>query len=212
MKRREFVRTLCAAAAATTAGSAVQAQVKLTEGKEYTRLTQAVPVAVPGKIEVIEFFGYWCPHCNAFEPTLDAWARKLPPDVNFRRVPVAFNASHETLQKLYFALEVMGLVPTIHRKVFTAFHGTNIHFDQPGQVAAFATANGIDPAKLNDTMQSFSVATKCRQVRPMLDAYRVDGVPTMAVNGRFLTSVGMAGGNDLAVQVLDALIQKSRAA
>ena len=71
---------------------------------------------------MVEFFWYGCPHCNAFEPTLDAWAKKLPADVAFRRMPVAFSAPHERTRSLYYALEAMGLVEALHRKVFAAIH------------------------------------------------------------------------------------------
>ena len=123
MNRRQFtLQALAAGAGLSLAGTRALAQGAGTEGREYTVLKEPVAVASSGKVEVIEFFGYWCPHCAAFEPTLDAWARKLPADVNFRRIPVAFSPAQEIYQRLYFALEALGAVNAVHGKVFTAIH------------------------------------------------------------------------------------------
>ncbi len=188
------------------------AQGGLVEGREYTRLKQPLPAPTGGKVEVVEFFGYWCPHCSAFEPTLDAWARKLPADVVFRRIPVAFNGAHEPYQKLYYALEAMGLLDTVHPKVFAAVHVQRLRLEREADLKTLAGAHGIDFAKLNDTMKSFSVATKCNQAKQLANAWRIDGVPSMGVQGRYLTSVGQAGGHEQALRVMDALIQMARKA
>jgi protein dithiol oxidoreductase (disulfide-forming) len=189
------------------------AQGEPVEGKEFTRLQPPVAVSVPaGKVEVVEFFGYWCPHCHAFEPSLDAWARKLPADVVFRRIPVAFGAPHEPYQKLYFALEAMGQLDAMHRKVFNAIHVDRMRLDKDADLQKLAQANGVDFAKLKDTMNSFSVATKCNQAKKAASEYKIDGVPTMGVQGRFMTSVGQAGSHEGALRVMDGLIAKARKA
>ena len=113
MKRREF-----SAAAGGLAGLAAlglpglaTAQAKFQEGKDYRALDKRVPADAPaGKIEVIEFFWYSCPHCNAFEPMLNAWLKRLPPDVYFHRMPVAFRDDFVPQQRLYYTLEAMGKV------------------------------------------------------------------------------------------------------
>lgn len=210
MNRREFACGLGAGCLALMAGPAF-AQGEPAEGREYKRLQAAQPVQVPaGKIEVVEFFGYWCPHCNAFEPTLDGWARKLPADVVLRRIPVAFNEPQKPYQRLFYALEAMGQLDTVHRKVFNAIHTQRQHLEKDSELQAFATANGLDPTKLLDTMKSFSVATKCNQARQAAEGWAIDGVPTMGVQGRYRTSVGEAGGHAEAIRVMDALIQKAR--
>lgn len=211
MNRREFALGLGSGSLATLLAGTAQAQGEPVEGREYKRLQTPQPVLVPaGKVEVVEFFGYWCPHCSAFEPTLDAWARKLPPDVVFRRIPVVFNESHKSYQKLYFALEAMGQLDTMHRKVFAAVHGQRMRLEKDSELQSLATTNGLDPAKLLDTMKSFSVATKCNQAMQAARNWAIDGVPTMGVQGRFVTSVADAGGHDQAIRVMDALIQKVR--
>ena len=209
MNRREF-------AAGTTglllAGASLPlwAQGGPVEGKDYQRV--ATPVAVPpGKVEVVEFFGYWCPHCNAFEPALDAWAKKLPAaQVSFRRVPVAFNAAQEPTQKLYFALETLDLVESLHRKVFNTLHVARQRLDKDADISAFLQANGADVAKVMDTMKSFSVATKVRQARQLAEGYKIEGVPTLGIQGRYMTSPSIAGSPARALAVADQLIALSR--
>jgi thiol:disulfide interchange protein DsbA len=203
MQRRHFSLALLAATAPLAARAA-------TEGREYTRLQQAVPVAVPGKVEVMEFFGYWCPHCNALEPDLDGWVRKLPADVNFRRMPVAFRPADEALQKLYFAIESLGQVDSLHRKVFTAIHGQRMSLRTDAEIADWAKAAGADVPKLMDAMKSFTVATKVRQARTAAEAVRLDSVPTLVVQGRYVTSTAAAGGHPQLLAVLDELIAKAR--
>ncbi|MBU6257003.1 MAG: thiol:disulfide interchange protein DsbA/DsbL [Burkholderiales bacterium] len=208
MKRREFALGLAAAPLLTAAMSAAADPV---EGKDYTRLGQAVPVEVPGKVEVIEFFGYWCPHCNDFQTVLEPWIKRLPPGVNFRRIAAAWQPWQVFYQKLYFALEAMGAPEGIHQKIFDAVHRQGLHLENPPVLEAFARANGIDPAKLRETINGFTVASRLGIANQAFRDYRVDGVPTLAVNGRYTTSPAQAGGEKQALQVVDALIRKSRA-
>lgn len=208
MKRREFA--LCMGMAPMIAAPA-RAAIEPSEGKHYTRLSPPVPVAVAGKVEVIEFFGYWCPHCNTLEPLLAPWAKKLPADVNFRRIPVAWQAMQVAYQNLYFALEAMGLPAEIHGKVFQAVHGQGLRLDNDAGLSAFVAANGLDKAKLVDVMKGFTVSSKVRVANQAWTAYRFDGVPKLAVNGRYATSPEQAGGNAQVLEVIDALIVKARA-
>jgi thiol:disulfide interchange protein DsbA len=213
MNRRQFtLQAIAAGATSLLAAAPALAQGAFAEGREYNLLKDPVPVPGGGKVEVIEFFGYWCPHCAAFEPTLEAWAHKLPSDVNFRRMPVAFSPTQESYQRLYFALEAMGpaALNAVHGKVFVAMHQNRQRLDKDAEITALAQANGVDGAKLLDAMKSFSVATKVAQARQAMQAYKIDGVPTVAVQGRFITSVGQAGTHERTVQVMDALIQRAR--
>jgi thiol:disulfide interchange protein DsbA len=206
MNRRDFALQL--ALAATAAPAVVRAQAAPVEGKDYARLAQPIAMPATGKIEVVEFFGYWCPHCHAFEPRLDEWARKLPANVAFRRVPVAFSAPHEPYQKIYFALEAMGQLDAMHRKVFTAIHVQKQRLDKEGDIVALMTAGGIDGAKFAETFRSFTVASKAKQARQLADAYRIDGVPTLGVHGRYFTSPSMTGDQDKSLRVTEYLIQR----
>jgi thiol:disulfide interchange protein DsbA len=208
MNRRHFTLAASALALGSFAGPLL-AQGAPVEGRDFVRVAQPVPVP-EGKIDVVEFFGYWCPHCNAFEPQLEAWVQKLPAYVSFRRMPVLFNAAQETTQRLYFALEALGLVGTLHRKVFTAFHVEHKRFNTEADVAAWARDVGADPAKILDAMKSFSVATKLRQARTLAEGFRIDGVPTLGIQGRYMTSPSIAGTADRALATADALIAQLR--
>ncbi len=187
------------------------AQGGLVEGKDFNRV--ASPVAVPeGKVEVVEFFGYWCPHCHVFEPALDAWAKKLPAHVNFRRIPVAFSPAQESYQRLYYGIEALGLVDSLHRKVFAAIHAERKRFDKDSDVLDWAKTVGADGAKIVDAMKSFSVATKLRQSKALADGYRIEGVPTLGIQGRFMTSPSIAGTPERALAVADQLIAQVKKA
>jgi thiol:disulfide interchange protein DsbA len=189
---------------------AARAQGAPVEGRDYARLAQPLPMPATGKVDVVEFFGYWCPHCNSFEPTLDAWVRKLPADVTFRRMPVAFSAPQEPYSKIYFSLEAMGLLEQMHRKVFAAIHVQRQRLEKESEILAFMTANGVDATKFGETFKSFTVASKFKQARQLAEAYRIDGVPTLGIHGRFFTSPSLAGGADQALRVADQLIQRAR--
>ena len=122
--RRDFARLLGAAGAAVALPRVVAQPATPAEGVHYVRLAEPAPAGPAGKIEVIEFFWYECPHCNAFEPALEAWTKQQGDDVAFRRVPVWFREEPFTAQqRLFYALEALGALPTLHRKVFYAIHG-----------------------------------------------------------------------------------------
>jgi len=211
MKRRDFSLQLAAAGLGAAWAAPAGAQGAPVEGTHYTKLAQPVAVSAPaGKIEVIEFFSYGCPHCFALEPTLETWAKRLPADVVFKRVPVGFNALYENYQKIYYALEEMGQVEHMHRKVFNAIHQQRLRLDKEADIAAFMTANGIDGAKFIEHFKSFSVQAKARQAQQLSQSYKIDGVPSMAVQGRYVTSGSQAGSNERALAVTDALVQNLR--
>jgi len=209
MKRRDF--TLGLGAVSLLPGPLLAA-TELVEGKNYTLVQPPVPVAAAGKGEVIEFFGYWCPHCNDFEPKLSAWVKKLPASVVFRRVPVAWQPMHIPYQKLYFALEALGQIEALNGKAFYAVHVQGLRLDNDAGLAAFASANGLDRAKLVDAMNSFSVASKVQAANKAFAAFGIRGVPALAVNGRFVTSPEIAGGEEGALRVVEALLLKPAAA
>jgi thiol:disulfide interchange protein DsbA len=194
------------------------AQLAPVEGTHYLRLASPAPTAAPpGKIEVIEFFWYECPHCNAFEPALDGWSKRLPDDVAFRRVPVWFREEpFGPQQRLYYTLEMLGLVPALHAKVFRLIHEGNVRLRTPEDISAFALTNDIDPVKFMTVYNSAAVRSKAQQARQIAAAYGVDGVPSMGVQGRFLTNGtlangGVAGGaNERMLAVVDALLIQAR--
>jgi protein dithiol oxidoreductase (disulfide-forming) len=216
MQRRNFSKQLAGVSMALGLGHWGMAQAQQgapIEGQHFVRLNSPAPVNLPTadkKIEVVEFFWYGCPACYAFEPTVQAWAKKLPADVAFRQVPVGFAAPHQFHQKLFYALEEMGQFEAMHAKVFNAIHQQSKRLNSESDVVAFASANGLDGAKLADSMKSFSVSTKANRAKQLAEAYKIDGVPAVGVNGRFYTTATLAGGYDRATQVADFLMQRSR--
>ncbi|MES2088405.1 MAG: thiol:disulfide interchange protein DsbA/DsbL [Pseudomonadota bacterium] len=216
MNRREFSTHTLGAAGLTLASTwltAAHAQgTDPVEGTHYVKLSQRAPVSAPaGKIEVVEFFWYGCPHCNHFEPSLAAWAAKLPADVSFRRVPVAFReVPFVAHQKLFFAIEALGLIPSLHAKVFHAMHVEQQKLDTPEAIATFVTKNGVDATKFMEMFNSFAVQTKSRQARTLVDAYKIDGVPAIGVAGQYYTSVSLNATPEKTLATTDVLIAKAR--
>lgn len=220
--RRSFSTRLLGGAALLGALPAVAQQpAGVVEGVNYMRLGQPLPSGVPGKIEVIEFFWYECPHCNAFEPALEAWSKQLPPDVVLTRVPVWFQeVPFAAQQRLYYAIESLGLVPTLHRKIFYAIHNEHVRLRTAEDIATFMLQNGIDPVKFMPVYGSFAVETKAKQARQLAAAYKIDGVPAMGVQGRFYTNGSLAnsnappatpaGSNERMLVVVDALVARIR--
>ena len=209
MNRRHWTRTCAALGLFAAAGARAQGNAPV-EGRDYVRLIPPAAVPAGGKIDVIEFFSYGCPHCYTFEPMLEAWVKKLPADVAFRRVPAAFNAPFEGYAKLYYALEAMGLMETMHKRVFAAIHVQRQRLDKDADLAALVQSAGGDGAKFVDAYKSFGVATKVRQGKQLAEAYKIDGVPTLGIHGRWFTSGSLAGGHDRALAVADQLIARAR--
>ncbi|MDR3371951.1 thiol:disulfide interchange protein DsbA/DsbL [Rhodoferax sp.] len=207
MNRRDFAIGI---ALTPLSATWVHATVQLEAGTDYQALQTPLPVSVPGKIEVIEFFGYWCPHCNAFEPRLEPWAKALPKDVVFRRIPVAWQEGQVPYQRLFYALEAMGVSNDIHSKVFKAIHEQHLRLDSDANMATFAAAIGVDKTKLVDAMKGFSVDAWMRTANQLAKSYQIEGVPTLAVNGMYVTSPEMAKGEVQSLNVVDALIKKAR--
>ena len=204
IKRRAF----CSLAIPLTLAvqTAAHAQQPFVEGRHYVEVSPRQPTKDPKQVEVLEFFAYSCSHCNAFEPALEAWLKKLPPDVLFRRIPVAFREDVVIHQQLYFALEALGLVEQLHGKVFHAIHAERQRLATAADIAAFAAKNGADGKRLVETMGSFGVAGKVRQATALAAGYKIEGTPSLGVNGRWLTSGSLAGSNPRTLLVAEHLI------
>jgi thiol:disulfide interchange protein DsbA len=215
MKRRVFNQVAASSAltTATSFTSLAQAQVKKPQaGTDFQVLEPRAPVeAGPGKIEVVEFFWYNCPHCNAFEPALQAWVQRLPKDVSFRRAPIAFQESFVPQQRLFYTLEAMGLVSKLHAKVFAAIHVEKINLARPEAIIEWVAQQGVNKEQFVTQYNSFAVATKAGKALQLQNAYKVEGVPALGVAGRYYTDGSMAGNMQRALQVVDALVAEQRA-
>ena len=218
MKRREFSLSAASAVAASAltlpvANPAMAQARQFKEGKDFKRLDKPVaPDAPAGKVDVIEFFWYSCPHCHAFEPTLDAWVKAAPKDLSIRRVPVAFNASFVPQQKLFYTLEGMGKLEALHAKVFRAIHVEKAKLAKDDEILAWVTQQGVDVAKFKEVYGSFSVANQVRRASQLQDAYGVEGVPSMGVAGKYYTDGTMAGSMQTVLQVVEYLAATARKA
>jgi protein dithiol oxidoreductase (disulfide-forming) len=212
MKRRDFSFQLAATGLGLAVAGAARAQGAPVEGKHYVKLNTPASVTLPAgkKVEVVEFFGYWCPHCYAFESTLDAWVKRLPADVSFRRVPVAFSVPQQGLQKAFYALEDLGQLETMHRRIFAAIHQQNRRLGTDAEIFDFLGSQGVDMAGFREAFGSFGAATRSNRARQLSQEYKIDGVPTLGVQGRFFTSGSLTGGNDRMVSVADFLINRAR--
>jgi protein dithiol oxidoreductase (disulfide-forming) len=211
MKKLFSVLALSLGIAAASLSVATAVQAEPTAGKEYTVLQAPQPVGAPaGKVEVIEFFWYGCPHCNEFEPYLEAWEKKQGPDVVFKRVPVAFRDDFIPHSKMYHALDALGVAEKVTPAVFNEIHVKKDYLLTPQAQADFLATQGIDKKKYMDAYNSFSTQSAVKRDAQMLNDYKIDGVPTIIVQGKYVT--GPAQTNDLqkTTQVMDFLVQQIR--
>ena len=215
MKRRDFSLAAISAAAVTGLPVAAQAQgpaaKKPVEGTDYLSLDKRVPTDVgAGKIELIEFFWYSCPHCNAFEPQFAAWKKAAPKDVVVQRVPVRFRDDFEAQQRAYYVFESLNMVEAMHGKLFHAIHAERQQLNTAQALAVWAGKNGLPEQKFIETFNSFGVASKARRATQLQDAFKVQGVPALGVAGRFYTDGSLTQTMDRALQVAEYLIGEVR--
>jgi thiol:disulfide interchange protein DsbA len=189
-----------------TAGAAT-----LVEGKDFARLKSPAPVQPGQKIEVIEFFSYGCPHCNDLEPYLETWLKTVPADVQFRRVPVMFQERWKALARVYYTLDAMGEESKLSLQVFNAIHVANVPLYDDKAFFDWAASKGLDRAKVAEIYTSFGIDSKLKRALVLAQEYNIQAVPTMIVDGKFMTSSDRIGGHANVPAALDALIAKARA-
>lgn len=183
---------------------------KIEEGFDYRILPVPQPVETKGKVEVIEFFWYGCPHCYDFEPELSAWVKRQPKDVVFRRIPVAFRDDLLPHSQLFYALEAMGKGDALNEKVMYAMHKENKRLLAEPEIADWVASQGVDRNSFLATYRSFAVVSKARAAKQLAEAYRIDGVPTIVMQGKYVTSPSIAGTKAKAIAVMDYLEEKIR--
>ena len=211
MKRRQFSALAAAATLGLHRAASAQGDAPIT-ASDYTRLATPLPVSTPpGTVEVVEFFSYACPHCFEFEPTLEAWLKHKAPEIRFRRSPVPFLQNFRNFQPMYFALESMGLVDAMQQKVFNAVHLEHQRLDKPEDIAAFMAKNGVDAKKFMNAFGAFGTGVRVSQASKLFESSNAGGVPTLMIQGRFLTSPTLARGEARAVAAADYLVAQVRA-
>ena len=165
----------------------------------------------PSKIEVVEFFHYGCPHCRNFDPLLESWLKKLPQDVAFRRIPAIWNNQQLAgLARLYYAAEVSGDLHALHSKVFAAVQDEKRPLHTEAGVREWIQGKVADPKKFMDAYKSFGVNSMLQRADQRARDMKIQGVPTLAIDGKFLTSASMAGSHEAALKKADELIARAR--
>jgi protein dithiol oxidoreductase (disulfide-forming) len=195
--------------------ASAQSRAEPREGDEYQRLDRPQPTNAPGKIEVLDFFWYGCPHCYHLLPAIESWGSHKPSDVVLRHVPVDFgDPRREPHTRLFCTLQALDRVEEFHTKIFDAFHRDHRRLNTDEEIADFMAANGIARDKWLNTYRSFSVANMTAKARASFQAYGIDGTPTIAVDGRFLTSPTMqkeaSDPTRATISTLDYLVEKVR--
>jgi thiol:disulfide interchange protein DsbA len=200
-------------AAATPAASAAAAGWQ--DGVNYTRLVPAQPTAVPaGQVEVLEFFWYACPHCYALDPLVESWDKSKPAYISFTRVPVLWNEGHRSLARLYYTLESMGKLKQAHAEIFKEIQvsGDPLIGSDPNSAAAaervqvaFVKKLGISEAAFEQAYHSMGVETAMQRADELGQRYRITGVPTFVVNGKYVADVGTAGGPERLISLISDL-------
>lgn len=220
-------RLFCTAALLTLGGLAAAAPVVPKEGVHYQVLPQKMQTPGGKQVEVIEFFAYSCPHCNVFEPSLAAWVKKQGDHIVFKRVHVAGGARALPQLRMFATLEALGLAEQYHGKLFAAMHQQGVRFADDDEVLDWVAKAGIDRARFTDAYRSIGVQSRVRRAANMMNDYKVDHWPMVAVDGRFITSPSMANPEEshahgshahseseqqqVALQVMDALVAKAKA-
>ncbi len=180
------------------------------EGFDYRVLPVAQAIEAKGKIEVLEFFWYGCPHCHDFEPELSAWIKKQAKDVVVKKVPVAFRDELLPHSQLFYALESLGK-SDLHAKVMEAIHVGKKKLLAEAEITDWVASQGVDRQSFLKAFKSFTVISKARSANQIAQAYRIDGVPSVAVQGKYMTSPSIAGGSKArAIQAMDFLVNKAR--
>jgi protein dithiol oxidoreductase (disulfide-forming) len=209
LTRRAFAGVLLAVAAGLLApGAGAQG---LQEGKNYFRLKSPQPVETGKKIEVIEFFSYGCPHCADLDPELQAWQKTLPADVAFRRVPVMFQDRWIGLAKVFFTLEALGVDDRMTPEVFVAVHKSGMPLWNEKTFFDWAASRGLDRKKVEEMYTSFAIGGKVNRAKQLAQAYNVQSVPMVIVDGKFTTASDKVGTHAAMPAAINELIAKARA-
>lgn len=207
-------------AASLIASTAFASPADPKNGLDYVTLATPQPVQTAGKkVEVIEFFMYHCPHCNALEPQLEQWVKKQGDNIIFKRVHMPYSGANDPEAHLHLTLEAMGKAEEMQAKVFKAIHVDRIRLTNDAAIIDWASKNGFDRNKFLDVWNSFGVMTKLRRAPSLMSAYKIDGVPTLVIDGKYQTAPSIVENSVHAtsepqlfaatLQVADALVAKA---
>lgn len=181
-------------------------------GSEFDAVAQNISTDNPAKIEVMEIFWYGCSHCYQMEAPLHAWVKKLPSDVYFKRVPGLPNPSWAPMAKAYYAMETLGVTEKLHSKLFDAIHkAKNLNpTDEKAAIDWVTAQSGMDKLKVEQAFKSFTMNTNLNRAAQIFKASGATGVPSLVIDGKFITSATMSGGNEQALKTAEYIIDNVR--
>ena len=208
---RKTLTALAALALALTFTAAhAQAPALAQLSRDYVRLDPPRPVSSGDKIEVIEFFYYGCPVCYELEPTLARWSFNAPSSVALRRVPALASDSWENFAKLFYSLEKLGHLQRLHWPIYDNFHFDGIKLNEEPVMVDWVSRNGVDKQKFLDTYRSPEIAARLTAAREMTQSYDIKGVPSVVIDGKYVTSARLAGGTRELMKLVDQLVEQAR--
>ncbi len=198
---------------------AISGQAAPVQGQDYSLLSPPQPTEPGKKVEVIEFFAYYCPHCDSLDPSLTTWANAHADKIVFKRVHTSYTGQPMAQQRLYYALELMGNVEQYHARIFHAMHVDHVHVDNDDEAIDLAAKLGLDRAKFTSYYHSFAVQSKVQQALLMTKNYQVVSWPTVVLDGKDMTSPPQAGSrmgdnyeetaaNGMMLKVMDELVDQ----
>jgi thiol:disulfide interchange protein DsbA len=207
-------------AASLVASTAFASPTDPKNGVEYVTLAQPQPTQAMGKkVEVIEFFMYHCPHCNALEPSFEQWVKKQGDNIVLKRIPLPIQGANDPEAHLYLTLEALGRLPDMHQKVFDAVHKQHIRLFDDKAIVDWVSKNGVDVKTFMAAWNSFGVMTKLRRLPQLVNDYKVDGVPTVVIDGKYQTSPAIVANSvktssesvlfPATLQVMDVLVARA---
>jgi thiol:disulfide interchange protein DsbA len=201
-----MIRRLAAAAAFALVLAPAAAQ----QQPAFVELNPPLPIDAKDRIEVVEFFWYECPHCYSLEPYLEAWIKRLPKDVEFRRVPATFNERWNLSARVFYALDAMGLIDKLHRPLMDAIHKNRLRITDEAQLTDWLQRQGVDVAKFSATLKSFAVEGRLKRAQGLVAGSKIDGVPALMINGRYVVGAGTGGTEERMLAIADSLIERAR--
>jgi thiol:disulfide interchange protein DsbA len=189
---------------------AVTVQAELKQGRDY-ELVSPPQATEKGKVEVLEFFSYMCPHCDHIDPVVAKWQKALAKDVVFVRIPVIFRPQWEAPARLYYTLDALGELDKLHGAAFSAIHRENTDLGNEANVTNWVVKKGLDRKKFSDAYNSFTVQSKAQGSKQKQGAYAIPGVPAFVVAGKYRTPDNYPGSFDEMMKLVDELVAKARA-
>ena len=181
-------------------------------GEQFDKVAQQITTDQPAKIEVMEIFWYGCPHCYHMEQPLEAWVKKLPSDVYFKRVPALPNAGWAPMAKAFYAMQELGVLDKLHSQLFDAIHKSKTlnPADEAATIDWVIKQGGLDKIKVEKAFKSFATNMQLNKAMQVFKASGATGVPSLVIDGKYITGSSMAGGNDAALQTADFIINNVR--